>query len=491
MIKAFRAWDLRLAFARVAALVLVFLSTAIFIDGVIVEDGTQIFYAVIDLIFFFAFSAVAFIIITRRSDNYMVLAVGTALVMYAATGSTGFGALSQEVTRVCSSTGLLCLRAIDYWSLTIDILLFASTISVPILAYVFPDGRFIPRWTRWLTALWIAWGVSSLVFPRLNPYSWPVQYSWLLFVFGLCTGLYAQVFRYRRVSTQEQRQQTKWVAFGFAAASTGYIALPLLSAMFPFLLEPPINRIYFITATSVFFISQSIVPACIALSILRRSLWDIDVVINRTLIYMMLSGSLLLVYWASDNALEKLVSWALGTFSSLSQFSGAGSTAIVAVAVSPIHKRSEEFINRVFYRDKLHLRVVFSESAHEIRGLTDLSQVLKDVVEKTCKLLKIRYGALYLGDSVERLKLAKAQNLPSKPLALPKDKDSLCRIMNGTPVFRSDDRILPLILPLTLPSSAKEKTRGSRLVGLLALGPRGAGMGYSREDQSMLQGFRR
>ena len=490
-----RRLGLQLIAARVAAVALILLSTAIFADGVILESG-RIFYVIIDLTYFIVFSTVALIIITRKSDNYMVLAVAAALVLYGTTATTGFARISSALSTVCSGPGFFCVGPVDYWSLTINFLLSASTVSVPILAYLFPDGHFVPRWTRWVAALWIAWGVLSLFFPRINPYNWPFQYLALLYIVGLSTGIYAQIFRYRRVSTQEQRQQTKWVAFGFAAASIVFgilVALVIsITFLFPFLATYLSNEIF----SAAFLISQSIVPACIGLSILQRRLWDIDVIINRTLIYTMLSGCLLLVFWASDTALENLLGSVLSALAASaklsqysSQFSGVGSTMIVALSVSPIHKRSEEFINRMFYKDKLHLRRMLSEFAREIRYVENLSQLLSEVVERTCKLLKIRCGAIYLGDSSGRLKLAKAVNLPSKPIALPKDNASLSRLMDGAPVFRSDNKILPLILPLTLPSSAAEKSKQSPLVGLLALGTRKSGMGYSHEDQSMLQDF--
>lgn len=495
MAKRFGTLDPGLTFTRVAAVALILLSTIIFVNGFMTELG-RVFDVAFDLVLFSVFSAVALIIITRKSDNFVVLAVSAALVLYGTTASIGFGRISSALSRVCSGPGFLCVGPVDYWSLTINFLNSASTVSVPILAYLFPDGQFIPRWTRWLTALWIAWGALSLFFPHINPYNWPLQFWALLFVFGISTGIYAQVFRYRRVSTQEQRQQTKWVAFGFAASGVGFgllVALLIsIVTFFPSLLTYPSSEIFSVT----FLISQSILPACIGLSILRRHLWDIDVVINRTLIYTMLSGCLFLVFWVGDKALEVLlgsVLSALTQFSSLSQyssqFSGVGSTMIVAMSVSPIHKRSEEFINRMFYKDKLHLRRKLSEFAHEVRNVKDLSPILNEVVERTCELLKIRCGAVYLGNSSGRLKLAKAVNLPSKPIPLPRDKNSLGRLMDGTPVFRSDNKILPLILPLTLPSSAKEESKSSRFVGLLALGTRESGMGYSNEDQSMLQDF--
>ncbi len=488
-----RTQYLRLIAARIAAVILILLSTVIFADGVIMEFG-QIFYVAIDLIYFVVFSTVALIIITRKSDNYMVLAVSAALVLYGTTVTTGFARISSVLPTACSGPGILCVGPLDYWSLTINFLLSASTVSVPILAYLFPDGNFIPHWTRWVAGLWVAWGFLSLFIPHLNPYNWPFQYLALLYVFGLSTGIYAQVVRYRTVSTQEQRQQTKWVAFGFAAAGICFSILVALvisiASFFPSLVTYSFTEIF----SAAFLVSQSVVPICIGLSILRRRLWDIDVIINRTLIYTLLSGCLFLLFWVGDKVLEELVGSvlvALTEFSSLSryssQFSGVGSALIVGKSVSPIHKRSEDFINRMFYKDKIHLRRQLSEFAHEIRNLKNLSQILNEVVERTCELLKIRCGAVYLSDPSGQLKLAKALNLPSKPTHLPKDKTSLGHLMDGTPVFRSDDKVLPLILPLTLPSSVSGESESSRLVGLFALGPRESGMGYSNEDQSMLQ----
>jgi len=490
-----RRQDLQLIAGRIAAVVLILLSTIIFVDGVVMES-TQIFYVAIDVIYFVVFSTVALIIIMRKSGNYMVLAVSAALVLYGTTATTGFARISTALPTACSGAGFLCIGPVGYWSLTINFLLSASTVSVPILAYLFPDGHFIPHWTRWFAGMWVVWGLLSLLLPRINPYNWPFQYLALVYILGLSTGIYAQVVRYRAVSTLDQRQQTKWVAFGFAGAGISFSILVALiisiASLFPFLITYSFTEIFSVA----FLVAQSIVPICIGLSILRRRLWDIDVVINRTLIYTLLSGCLFLVFWVSDKALEGLVGSvlvALTQVSNLSQYSsqvsGVGSAFIVGRSVSPIHKRSEEFINRMFYKDKVHLRRQLTEFAHEIRTLKNLSQILNESIERTCKLLKIRRGAIYLGDLSGEPKLAKAMNLPSKPTLIPKDKPSLGRLKHGTPIFRSDDKVLPLILPLTLPSSVNDESKSSRLVGLLALGPRESGMGYSNEDQSMLQEF--
>jgi len=486
---------------------LIFLAVVLFIYSVALEWVTQTFYAVLDLVVFFVFAIVGSVIALNKSDDYLVLTVSSALVLYATTGSLGFSFLSREFMHVCPGVWFLqsveCARMFrtptDYWNLLIDLLIAASTVSVPVLTYLFPDGRFVPRWTKWLAAIWVSWGLLVVAFPILNLSVWsPPQYTLLVYVIGLGTGIYAQLYRYHHVSTPGQKQQTKWIVFGFIAASiVGSLLLALIISISYFI--PPFKSIQAkidIVVVSAYFMSQTIVPVCIGMSILRRRLWDVDVVINRTLIYSVLSLVLFLVFWACDKVLGTLVESllnAFGQFSNLtqysSQYSGIGSTLIVGKAVSPLHKRIEETINRRFYKDRLHLRNLFTEFAREARNIKDISRLLNLIVKKTCDVLKIRYGAVYLEDLNRDLKLAKSQNLPSKPLSLPDDENTISRLSNGSSIFRSEDKVLPLILSLALPSSAKGKSKASRLVGLLALGPRNSGLGYSSDDRSMLQDF--
>jgi len=509
--KRVKGWDSKIALFRVASSAFIILSTAVFIYCAITELEQHAVYALaLDLFVFFVFSVVAFIIIANKSNNALVLAVAAALVLYAATGSFGFGSLSGQATRLCAGPWFLqkaeCPRTFqtptDYLSLVLDFLTATSTVSVPVLAYLFPDGHFVPRWTRWLTGIWILWGIFALILPTLNPVAWiPGYYTVLVYAFGLGTGSYAQLYRYRYVSTPEQKQQTKWVAFGFAAASiVGSLLLALIvtaSFVVPFLLGSS-NQIlvYETVVVSVFFVSQSMVPICLGFSILRRRLWDIDVVINRTLIYSLMSVILFFVFWASDKILSNLVESLLNAFAQFSnlsqyspQYSGLGSTLIVGRAVAPVHKRVDDFINRRFYKDKLHLQQMFSEFGHEIRDVHDLPHLLTLLIKRTCKLLKIQHGAVYLVGAGGKLKLAKSEKIPSKRLTLPEDKDTVGRLLSGAPVFRSEDKILPLILPLALASSGQKKSKWPGLVGLLALGPRASGMGYSSDDRSMLQDF--
>ena len=100
----------------------------------------------------------------------------------------------------------------------VHLLDYASQVCFGIFFYLFPDGRFVPRWTRWAAVASAVYFVPDIFFPG----------SLLTFLIGpiffvfLGSLVVAQVYRYLRVSTPEQRQQTKWVVFGFAVALVGF-----------------------------------------------------------------------------------------------------------------------------------------------------------------------------------------------------------------------------------------------------------------------------
>src|SRR5437773_1104209 len=86
------------------------------------------------------------------------------------------------------------------------------------LSALFPDGRFVPPWTRWLAAGPSVWWVAIIFFPDL-----PLNFNGPAFFVFLAGPVVVQVYRYRRVSTSAQRQQTKWVVYGFSVAIVGFL----------------------------------------------------------------------------------------------------------------------------------------------------------------------------------------------------------------------------------------------------------------------------
>ena len=126
--------------------------------------------------------------------------------------------------------------------------------------YLFPTGRFVPRWTRWVwLVVTVLWAVNSFI-----P-SFQFLYPVVLLGF-LCSTLAAQIYRYRRVFSPLQRQQTKWVVFGGSIGAVGFLALEIFFTFIPSLLQGPFA--YSITGTAFYLVFLTILLS-IGIAILR------------------------------------------------------------------------------------------------------------------------------------------------------------------------------------------------------------------------------
>ena len=123
----------------------------------------------------------------------------------------------------------------------------------------------------------------------------------------LLSGLIAQVYRYQRVSGPIQRQQTKWVVFGVVLLVGGNAAILLLNVATP--LGSTSNALVLLTEMTTFNAFSLLIPLSIGGAMLRHRLFDIEVLINRALVYGALTGTLALVYFGGVGLLQRLVGW--------------------------------------------------------------------------------------------------------------------------------------------------------------------------------------
>jgi hypothetical protein len=245
-----------------------------------------------------------------------------------------------------------------------------------LLFYLFPDGRFVPRWFRWLALLVVVIAVVGAFRPDLLGNNW----YWLI---ELASAIFAQIYRYWRVSNAAQRQQTKWVVFGSALCIGGIFGISLLGSILWPGSNPPagISDLMFTTAASLFIL---LIPLSIGMAILRARLWDIDLLVRRTLVYTALTGLLALAYFGSVLVLESLVR--LLTGQSQSQVVTVVSTLAIAALFVPLRRRVQAFIDHRFYRrkyDAARTLAVFGTSLRDEVDLTDLSDHLLTAVDET------------------------------------------------------------------------------------------------------------
>lgn len=315
---------------------------------------------------------VAAVIFLRRSGEPMALFVALMLVLLGATFSGSAEGIRNPL-----------------WEWSNNLVQALSLLSVLLFFYLFPDGRFAPRWSSWLAVLCIVF-VAPLYLLPFAPDDWEFL-PYVLLVSGLfLAGVAAQVYRYLRVSTPAQRQQTKWVVFGFAAALGGYIAVILLPTVFAGL-EP--GTLADLAAAAATVGLMLLIPLSLGFSILRYRLWDIDIVINRTLVYGTLSVLLALIYSGGVFGLQFAFRAVSGQES---QAAVVVSTLAVAALFVPLKRRTQATIDRRFYRSKYDAAKTLRRFADTLREEVEPEALQRNLVSAVEQTVQPEHVSLWL-----------------------------------------------------------------------------------------------
>jgi hypothetical protein len=258
-----------------------------------------------------------------------------------------------------------------------------------VMLYLFPNGKFVPRFTRSLAVLPYFLSLIGRIFPRLDAIG-----IYLLIPYAI-GGLVSQIYRYRQVSTPEERQQTKWVVFGLGIFISVLILPFILPALIPNLASKTLVGFWgeFIGNGVVGILAPAVLPLAIGASILRYRLWDIDVIVRRTLQYSLVTGVLALVFFGSVTLLQAIFSAISGEQSSLAV---ALSTLAIAALFNPLRKRVQSFIDRRFYRQKYNSEQALAEFAATARNETDLGQLSEDLISTIQETLQPGKTSLWL-----------------------------------------------------------------------------------------------
>lgn len=349
--------------------------------------------------------------------------------------------------------------------------------------YLFPDGRFVPAWTRALVPVMFAMQASDSLFPSspLSYGTWPPFLVFLLFLGWFGTVLFAQVHRYRRVSSPVQRQQTKWVVFGVAAALVGFLAVVLGGAVLPpEILQDPVLLTAAITASYLFLL---LVPLSMTVAIFRHRLWDIDVIINRTLVYGALTGIVAGLYILLVGGLGAMVQARGSLLLSLA------ATGLIAVLFAPLRDRLQRGVNRLLYGERDEPYGVLSRLGQRLEETLAPEAVLPSLVEGIARALRLPHVAIWLVDGKALRLGATHGRVPSERTV--QDAGAVETLETVTEALRPVDLrstseysvILTecgaaLVLPLT--------HRGD-FIGALSLAPRSPGETFSPADRRLLR----
>jgi hypothetical protein len=336
---------------------------------------------VVTLVFF----AVAAVIFWRRSEDRMALFASFTLLIFG-------GAAINDVANANPA----------FWFPS-PLLNYVGQVSFGVFFYLFPDGRFVPSWTRWLAVASALLFVPDVFFED-SPLAALTDPLFVVFIGSL---VFAQVYRYARVSSPTQRQQTKWVVFGFSAALAGFVATILLYEAVPAIGRyGPLGEMVGETVVYGFLL---LIPLAIGVAILRSRLYDIDVLINRTLVYATLTATLALVYVGSVMLLRGLI---FGFTGRPSQLTIVASTLAVAALFGPLRRRTQDLIDRRFYRRKYDAEKTLAKFGSKLRDETDLDQLGDELISVVRETVQPAHASLWLRPPEDRktqLKLGESE----------------------------------------------------------------------------------
>jgi tRNA A-37 threonylcarbamoyl transferase component Bud32 len=356
-----RLYGRQLLIARVVWLAVVGLLTVTFVAGLPqtyndmlnMQPGTSaalqnaglpqtfpaLFMTTIDSLMMFSFLAICGLLFWRRSDDWMAMYTSLMLVLTAGIYTVPiYGAPSFLVTAFLVGLGE-----------TLQALFF----------YAFPDGKWIPRWIKWIgpplfvirVLIWLMitlprYAASDLHnvegMGRIEQDGWDVAMIMVL----IAIGLISQIYRYRNHATPSQRTQVKWLLVGFGLAA-GVISVYVAVVNVFGLLSTDVNSAFFSLAGARLMRHAALLalPITLTIAILRHRVFDVDLFISRGLVY----GALTLLYIVLVVGMQQVFISLFG-----GQQSGlaiALSTALLAALFQPLRSRLQRVVDRRFYKN--------------------------------------------------------------------------------------------------------------------------------------------
>lgn len=379
-------------------------------------QGYALIFMALDLLSLFIWSSIAAIIFWQKRDDSTAVFFALTIFSVGVTESTILSPTQMRLVDGVYIAPHVLTPLSEAFQAFSGAALFVSL-------YLMPDGRFEPRWTRYPVLLWIVLDILWFLFPHL-----PFNYNYgdtfdktfelsLLFSYGfIALGFVAQRQRLRRTQDPAVRQQIKWISMGFVVA---YIAGSIRHA--------PLASIDFGGTGALLFmmivvIIASVWPACIAIAILRYRLWDMGLLINRTLVYTIVITILAAMHILLVSLFTTLTHADLQAGGNL--LASLVATGVITVVFQPLRTRIQRQINRLTfgYRDDPYL--VMKRLSRSFQTVKAADRLLDEIVSTLIQALNLTYAALYQHSKIGEELVAQYGSPPARatnitPLGLP------------------------------------------------------------------------
>jgi hypothetical protein len=358
-----------------------------------------------------AYPTVGAIVASRRPKNlvgWILCAIGLLFGVEAFAEAYPYYALAAGADSLPGGVYMAWFSAESLW-------LLCLFLGSALLVLLFPNGRLLSR--SWRAVVWLAVGGSAITafafatspgrispYRISNPFGIERNQRSILELLGdlgaatllvCCVLAVISIFVRLQSAEGEERQQIKWFAYAAAVLlSTFFLGLPLAGV---------IAAIGLGWAAQIpLVIGVLAIPAAVGVAMLRYRLYDIDVVINRTLVYGSLTLMLALVYFGGVTATQALFQTFTGQ-EELPQLVVVASTLLIAALFTPLRRRIQSFIDRRFYRRKYDARKTLEAFSSKLRDETDLDALSEDLTSVVRETMQPAHVSLWLRrDPVQR-----------------------------------------------------------------------------------------
>jgi signal transduction histidine kinase len=390
------------------------------------------FWVVESVLFALGWMGMGAIIFWRRSDDWLALMFAGSLVT-----------LGAGLSRTLESMSV----AAPGWLWPVSIVQFLGNVTFIGFLCLFPTGRIAPRWTLLVAALFLLYSASIAFFrfTPLDPLYWPQPYWSLAWLLANGSVVLVVLARYRSFMTPVQRQQAKWALAGAMIGDLGYTGLVFV---FPLLPDGVWNILPFWTEGVVEDLVLLIVPLSFGMAILRSHLWDIDLFIKRSLVYGLLTATIIGLYGLVVGALGAL--FAHQDNVAISLFA----TGLVAVLFQPLRERLQRGVNRLLYGQRDEPYQVLARLGRQLEATLVPEAVLPTIVKTIAPALRLPYLAVSLRQGEEFSLAAVSGTLVGTPLCQPLAYQGevigqlqLIPRYQGEPLTPPDQRLLEDLTP--------------------------------------------
>lgn len=284
------------------------------------------------------FVSVGTIIFLRKGDDRIAFMTSALLLTFAIGGITYIENTPDPST-----------YAVEH---QIELLWYYGSIAWTLMfsfGILFPDGRFNPRWTAIPLVLALIM-VGFWASPSSSPL-YPGNWHGLLFLGShlplVLLIIYGQVYRYRHISTPIQRQQTKWVLYALGISLLTEVGIGVVTAVFSeTFVRGTVSYDLIVLVSDLPYV---LLPISLAFAMLRSRLWDIDLIINRSLAYGLVASIGILSFFAIVLGLQVLI----GQTQPLVALIIAGAFSVLIF--NPLHKRAQNIVDRHIYRFRFNI----------------------------------------------------------------------------------------------------------------------------------------